>query len=237
MDYHFTANVEKEFDRIAQGEEEWSRMLEDFYGSFHESVETTIKTSEKATGERVLGKDPESGKPVIARIGRYGAMAQIGEASDEDKPKFASLLKNQSIESINLEEALELFKLPRDVGEYESEKVVAAIGRFGPYVRHANKFYSLKGDDDPMTIVIDRAILLIEEKRKLDREKTIKTFEENPDLQVLAGRYGPYISMGRSNYKIPKDVEPKELTLEECLSIIENAPKKKGRGGFRKKKK
>ena len=237
MDYHFTANVEKEFDRIADGQEEWRNMLKEFYGSFHENVETTMKTSEKATGERVLGEDPVSGKPVIARIGRYGAMAQIGAVSDEEKPRFASLLKDQSIESITLDEALDLFKLPRTVGDYEGEPVSAAIGRFGPYLRHLNKFYSLGGEDDPFTVELDRAIVLIEEKRKLDLEKTIKTFQENTELQVLKGKYGPYISMGKRNYKIPKDKEPKELTLQECLEIIENAPAKKGRGGFKKRKK
>ena len=229
LDYNFTANVEKEFDRIAAGETEWNAMIKQFYSSFHTSVENTIETSERATGERNLGIDPESGKPLIVRIGRYGPMVQIGNAEDEEKPKFASLLKDQSIESITFEEALDLFKLPRTIGAYEDEEVTAAIGRFGPYLRHKNKFYSLRGDDDPMTVELERSIELIEAKRKADREKTIKVFEDNKEVQVLAGRYGPYISIGRNNYKIPKDQEPSELTLEQCLEIAENAPKKKGR--------
>ena len=229
LDYNFTANVEKEFDRIAAGETEWNTMIKQFYSPFHTSVENTIETSERATGERNLGTDPGTGKPVIVRIGKYGPMVQLGNAEDEEKPKFASLLKDQSIESITFEEALELFKLPRTIGVYEDEEITAAIGRFGPYLRHKNKFYSLKGDDDPMTVELERSIELIEEKRKADKEKTIKVFEDNKDVQVLAGRYGPYISIGRNNYKIPKDQEPSELTLEQCLEIAENAPKKKGR--------
>jgi len=234
MDYNFTANVEKEFDAIAEGGKKWNEMIDQFYSPFHKNVEKTIETSEKATGERVLGNEPESGKKVIARIGRYGPIVQIGNAESDEKPKFAGLRKDQSIEQITLEEALELFKLPRVVGMYEQKEVAAAIGRYGPYIRHDNKFFSIKDPDDPFHIEIDRAIQVIEEKRKSDRERIVKTFEENKELQVLNGRYGPYISMGKNNYKIPKDKIPNDLTLDECLEIVKNAPEKKGRG-FKKK--
>jgi len=234
MDYNFTANAEKEFDAIAAGEKKWKEMIGQFYYPFHENVNKTAKTSEKATGERVLGNDPDSGKPVIARIGRYGPMVQIGQQDDEEKPKFASLLKEQSIENITIEEALELFRLPRVVGNYEDKEIIAAIGRYGPYIRHDGKFVSLK-EDDPLYIEQDRAIQLIEEKRKLERERIIKAFDNNKDVQVLNGKYGPYISIGKNNYKIPKDQEPSDLTLEDCLQIAENAPEKKKRG-FTKKK-
>lgn len=228
LDYNFTASVEKEFDDIAQGQLEWNKMIDQFYGPFHENVEVTLETSERATGERHLGEDPKSGKPVIVRIGRYGAMAQIGSPDDEEKPKFASLRKEQSLQSITLEEALELFKLPRELGEYEGNKVSANIGRFGPYVRFGNQFVSLKvkEGDDPMTVELERAIELIEEKKEADKNKYIKTFDEDETVQVLNGRYGPYIKIGRKNFKIPKDVKPEELTLEQCKEIAESQPKK-----------
>ncbi|MBL4577134.1 MAG: type I DNA topoisomerase [Flavobacteriales bacterium] len=228
LDYNFTASVEKEFDQIAAGQKEWNEMIQQFYGPFHKEVEETTESGERASGERELGVDPASGKPLIVRIGRYGAMAQIGHRDDEDKPKFASLLKEQSIETITLEEALDLFKLPRTVGEYEQKEIVAAIGRFGPYVRHDGKFFSLKKEDDPMTVTVERSIELIEEKRKADRERLILSFEENKDVEVLNGRYGPYIKIAKNNYKIPKDKDPASLTLQECLEIAENAPPKKG---------
>ena len=177
-------------------------MIRQFYAPFHKEVEQTTETGERASGERELGIDPDSGKPVIVRIGRYGAMAQIGHRDEEDKPKFASLLKDQSIETITLEEALELFKLPRSVGEYEGKEIVAAIGRFGPYVRHDGKFYSLKKDDDPMTVSTERSIELIEAKRKADKDRIILSFSENKDVQVLNGRYGPFIKIEKNNYKI-----------------------------------
>jgi len=235
LDYNFTANVEKEFDQIAQGQKEWNEMIRQFYGPFHKEVEVTTETGERASGERELGTDPASGKPLIVRIGRYGAMAQIGHRDDEDKPKFASLLKEQSIETITFEEALDLFKLPRTIGEYEGLEIVVAIGRFGPYVRHDGKFVSIKKEDDPMTITKERSIELIEEKRKADRERLILSFEENKDVQVLNGRYGPFIKIAKDNFKIPKDKDPASLTLTECLEIAENAPPKKRRG-FKKKK-
>jgi len=234
FEYDFTANVEKEFDEIANGTKQWNEMISQFYQPFHNMVETTLETSEKVSGEKDLGTDPVSGKPVLVRIGRYGPIAQIGARDDEEKPRFASLLKDQSIEKITLEEALELFKLPRTVGVYENEEIVAAIGKFGPYVRHKGKFFSLSKEDDPMTVDVPRSIELIEAKRKLDKERLIKSFEENKDVQVLNGRYGPYISIGKSNFKIPKDKNPADLTLEECLTIAENAPPKKARGNKNK---
>ncbi len=225
MDYNFTASVEEEFDRIADGALEWTEMIDHFYKPFHIIVDHTEETGEKAKGEKVLGTDPKSGKNVFVKIGRYGPVVQIGEASDEEKPKFASLLKGQSIETITLEEALELFKLPRALGNYEDTEVVVGVGRFGPYVRHNSKFYSLKkGVDDPMKIEMARAIELIEEKRLQEKNRQIKVFE---DLEVLNGRYGPYISSKGKNYKIPKNTKPEELTEEQCREIIQNADKKK----------
>jgi len=229
LDYNFTARVEKEFDEIAEGQKVWNDMIKDFYGPFHSKVEDTLVKSKKQSGERLLGTDPESGRNVYAKIGRYGAIVQIGEsnADEEEKPKFAGMKQGQSIETISLEEALEMFKLPRTLGEYEDEELTVAIGRFGPYVRHANKFYSLAKTDDPMTIEADRAIELIVEKRQKDKEKTIKVFDEDKTVQVLNGRYGAYIKKGKSNYRIPKGTEAKELTLEDCNKIIESADKKK----------
>ncbi len=228
MNYNFTATVEEEFDRIAEGEMDWTEMIDKFYSPFHKIVEKTTEESEKTKGERVLGKDPKTGKDVLVKIGRYGPIAQIGLSTDEEKPKFASLLKGQSIETITLEEALDLFKLPRSVGEYEGEEVMIGIGRFGPYVRHKSKFYSLKkGVDDPMTITLNRAIELIEEKRKMEAQKHIKKFDEEPGLEILNGRYGPYINFKGKNYKIPKSKKPEELSLEECREIMEKAAKKK----------
>ncbi|HYW96952.1 MAG TPA: topoisomerase C-terminal repeat-containing protein, partial [Bacteroidales bacterium] len=225
MNYNFTASVEEEFDRIAEGELQWTEMIDHFYRPFHQVVDKTEETSERTKGERELGIDPKTGKKILVKIGRYGPIAQIGEATDEEKPKFASLQKGQSIETITLEEALDLFKLPRTIGEYEGEEVVIGIGRFGPYVRHKSKFYSLKkGIDDPMKIELPRAVELIEEKREQEKKKHIKKFD---DLEVLNGRYGPYISYQGKNYKIPKSKNPEDLTLEECKEIIAKAPKKK----------
>jgi DNA topoisomerase I (EC 5.99.1.2) len=239
-DYSFTASIEKEFDDIASGKLEWDKMIGAFYGSFHEKVEATeaIDRSEVDTS-RELGKDPKTGRTLLVRLGPYGPMAQIGtteELEEEEKPKYASLLKGQLLESITFEEAINLFKLPREVGTYEDKVITAAIGRFGPYIRHDSKFVSLTGDDDPYTVEQDRAIELIEAKRKADAEKFIKSFDENPEVQVLNGRYGPYIKVGKKNVKIPKDQEPKDLTLKECLDLAEKAPEKKARGGKRKTK-
>ncbi|MTI21023.1 type I DNA topoisomerase [Fulvivirga sp. RKSG066] len=232
--YSFTAEVEKEFDEIAQGAMEWDKMISNFYTEFHSKVETTenIERSE-VSSSRELGTDPKSGKKVIARLGKYGPLVQIGDEEDEEK-KFSSLRKGQFIESITLEDALELFKLPREIGVFEDKPMQAAIGRFGPYVKHDGKFVSIPKDDDPYTIESDRAIELIKAKREADANKHIKSFEENSDVQVLNGRYGPYIKVGRKNVKIPKDKKPEELTLEECLELAEKAPAKKGRGGAKK---
>ena len=233
MNYNFTAFVEKEFDEIAEGKLVWYEMIDNFYKPFHKKVKETIETSQRKNGERKLGIDPKTGKPVFARIGRYGPLVQLGESKTKtedknvEKPQFASLRRNQRLETITLEEALELFKLPRSIGEYEDHDVVIAIGRFGPYVRHKGSFYSLKKDvDDPHTIKLDRAIELIEAKRERDRKKLIKTFEENRDIRILNGKYGPYISFQKNNYKIPKKMDPQSLSLEECMQLIEKGSKK-----------
>ncbi len=229
MDYSFTADVEKQFDDIADGQLKWNKMIETFYNPFHKNVEHTLEHAERAKGERLLGEDPETGKPVYARIGRYGAMVQIGHVDDEEKPKFASLLKDQSIETISYEEAMELFKLPREVGTYEDKLVTAAIGRFGPYLKWNSLFISLKKaeGDDPFTVDMERAAVLIEAKKESEANKYIKVFEEDKDIQVLNGRWGPYIKFGKKNIKIPKDVVPENLTLEECKKIAAEAPAKK----------
>jgi len=239
LSYDFTASVEKQFDDIAEGQLKWNEMIKQFYSGFHENVEDTLENSERATGARELGKDPKSGRPIYARIGRYGAMVQIGDAEDEEKPKFASLRGDQSITSITLEEALELFKLPRDVGEYEGEKVTASVGRYGPYVRHKNSFYSIKEEDgdDALSITIDRAKEVIEAKRKADKERIIKEFDQDDEMQLLNGRWGPYLKKGKKNYRLPKDVEAKELSYEDCVKIIEEAPAKGKRSTRSKKKK
>ena len=226
MDYNFTASVEKEFDEIAEGMKHWSDMIDSFYKPFHTNVSNTLETAEKATGERALGTDPQSGKPVVARIGRFGPMIQIGGADDEEKPKFASLLKGQNIDDISLEEALELFKLPRKLGSFEGEEVEANIGRFGPYVKHKGKFVSIPKEEDPMSIALDRAIELIEAKRKEDSNRIIKEFDEDDSLQVLNGRYGPYIKAGKKNVRIPKGSEPSELTYEQVKELVEKAAKR-----------
>lgn len=235
MDYNFTAKVEKEFDEIANGLKKWNEMIRNFYGPFHEKVETTLKNSERVKGERYLGIDPKTGRNVYVKLGRYGPMAQIGDREEEEKPRFAGLRKNQSIESVTLEEALELFKFPRELGDFEESPVTVSIGRFGPYVRHNNKFVSLKKEDDPATITKERAIELIKEKREKDKNKYIKTFEDE-GIQVLNGRWGPYISHKKKNYKVPKDKDPKELTLEDCKKIISEAGTKKKNSRTKKKK-
>lgn len=219
MDYNFTASVEKEFDDIAQGLKQWTKVLHEFYYPFHEKVDETLQTAEKFSGERILGKDPKSGKDVLARIGRFGPMVQIGSAEDEEKPKFAGLRKDQSLESITLEQALDLFKLPRKVGSYEDKEVVAAVGRFGPYLRHDGKFYSLPKEEDPLIVELTRSIEIIEEKREKDRQKIIREWNDN--VKILKGRWGPYLTVEGKNYKLPKDKDPADFTLEECLKIAE----------------
>jgi len=235
MDYNFTAKVEEEFDEIAEGKILWTKMLKDFYKPFHENVVDTSEHSERASGERLLGVDPQSGQNLYVRIGRFGPMAQIGESSDENKPKYASLRKEQRIDTITLEEALDLFKLPRVVGEFESKEMVVAIGRFGPYVRHNGLFVSLKKEDDPMTIIADRAIELILAKRKAEIEKHIKSFPENPEVQLLNGRWGPYLAIGKNNYKLSKGTDPSSLSLQDCLDIAENPDNASKGNRFRKK--
>ena len=233
MDYSFTANIEKEFDEIAVGKKEWSKMIDSFYKPFHETVEVTLETAERASGERELGVDPESGKPVIARMGRYGPMVQIGKQDDEEKPRYAKIRAPHSIETIDLKQALEFFKLPRKLGEYEGEEVTASEGRFGPYILHKKKFTSLKDPYDPFTVTLDEAIEVIEAKRKADREKIIQVFEEE-GIEVLNGRWGPFIKTATRNVKIPKETDPKTLTLDEIKELIVNAPEPK-KGRFRKK--
>jgi len=234
--YSFTASIEKEFDDIASGKLEWDKMIDAFYRVF---IKRVIKAREEPPPPpRILGKDPKTGRTLLVRLARFGLVAQIGtpeELEEGEKPKYAGLLKGQRLETITLKEALDLFKLPREVGTYEGKEIVAAIGRFGPYIRHDSKFVSLT-DDDPYTVVQERAIELIEAKRKADAEKFIKSFDENPDVQVLNGRYGPYIKVGKKNVKIPKDKEPKDLTLKECLTLAENAPEKRRRGAKSKPK-
>jgi DNA topoisomerase-1 len=228
INFNFTASVEKQFDEIADGHLEWRKMIDDFYGEFHEKVESTLSETTKTRGERALGEDPVSGDTVYAKIGPYGPMVQIGVSNGEVKPKFASLLKAQRIETITLEDALSLFKLPRTVGTFEEKEVVSAIGRYGAYIRHDNKFYSLgKDEDDPLTIAIDRAIEVIEEKREQDKKKVIKVFPEDKDLQVLNGRWGPYLKFQKENFRIPKKTDPESLTYEDCLKLIEEGRKKK----------
>ncbi|MBE9469544.1 MAG: type I DNA topoisomerase [Bacteroidetes bacterium] len=221
LDFNFTASVEKEFDEIANGNLVWNKMIDKFYKPFHKKVEETLENSERKSGERKLGIDKASGKELLVRIGRYGPMAQIGKTDDEEKPRYAKLTREQHIETITLQEALDLFRLPRLVGEYEDKEVSVAIGRFGPYVKHDNKFFSLKkGVDDPYTVSKDRSIEIIEEKREYDRKKTIKVFDQEIPIKILNGRWGPYISYNKKNFKIPKNVEPESLSLEACLEII-----------------
>ena len=230
VDYSFTAEVEKELDEIARGKKQWDHMLDDFYKQFHPAVEQSAQIDRsQVSNERHLGEDPATGQPIIARLAKFGPVVQMGATDGEEKPKYASLRKDQFIETLTLEEALELFKLPHDIGEYEEEVMVAAIGKFGPYIRHKDKFYSLPKDEDPLTIDEERAIEIIEAKRKLDAEKFIKVFDGNPEVQVLKGPYGPYIKAGKKNVRIPKDKAPEALTLEECLELAEKAPEKKGR--------
>jgi DNA topoisomerase-1 len=222
LNYNFTASVELEFDQIAEGKKEWIEMIDKFYTTFHSDVERTIKESDYSKGERSLGTDPKTGKPVSVRIGRFGPVVQIGETNTEtgEKPLYASLLKGQLIESLTLDEALSLFKLPRSVGQYEDKEVVIGIGRFGPYVRHNSKFVSLKKTDDPLKIDLPRAIELIEEGRQKEIERVAKKFQEDAEMQILNGRWGPYLFFKGNNYKLPKGTDISELTYNKCLEII-----------------
>ncbi|MBT8442981.1 MAG: DNA topoisomerase I, partial [Gammaproteobacteria bacterium] len=222
-------------DAISRGERDWVPLLEEFWQPFHDLVEytETSVTRDQASQARILGADPKTGRPMSVRMGRYGAFVQIGTREDEDKPLFAGLRPGQKMDEITLEEAIELFKLPRALGETpEGEKVAASIGRFGPYVRYGDKFVSIK-EDDPYTITLDRALELIAEKKQLDANRLIQDFPDE-GIQVLNGRYGPYVTNGEKNAKIPKDREPKSLTLKECQQLIEAAPDRRRRGGKKK---
>lgn len=225
VDYHFTAKVEKEFDEIAQGFKEWTDMLSNFYGPFHSEVQNTLDNADRATHERELGVDPVSGKPISVRVGRFGPLVQIGTADDEEKPAFASLRKGQMIETITLEEALELFKLPKKVGEFEGKEMTVAIGRFGPYIRHNSSFYSLPKGLDPLDVEQDQAIQIIEEKRQKDKDKVIKIFDENPEAKIENGRWGPFVRFGKQNLKIPKGTEVEKITYADVLKWAEEDSK------------
>ncbi len=231
LDYNFTAKVEKEFDDIAEGRKQWTNMIKKFYKDFEPTVEKTMNAREEhKAGERELGTDPNTGKPVFVKIGRFGPVIQIGTAEDKEKPRFAQLPAGKSMETITLDEALDLFSLPRTVGSYENSDVVIGTGRFGPYVLHDKKYVSLPKEADPMTISIEECIKLIEDKRKQETQRHLKSFEEDPKLEVLNGRYGPYLAYDGKNYRLPKAMHAKvaDLTLEECLHVIEaqNAKKK-----------
>ena len=235
IDYHFTADVEQQFDDIAHGKTLWNKMIDSFYGGFHSTVEKSQDLDRAEVNQvRELGEDPKTGEKIYARHGKYGAYVQKGELVEgEEKPQYASLKHGQFMDTITLDEALELFKLPRTVGSFEDKEIVAAVGRFGPYIRHDGKFASLKKEQDPLTITEEEAIELIHAKREADANKYIKTFDEDPEAFVLNGRYGPYIKFGKKNVKIPKDKKPEDLTYEECKELAEKAPEKKGRGGRR----
>jgi DNA topoisomerase-1 len=231
MDFGFTASVEEEFDKIARGQLVWNKMIEKFYGPFHATVTNTSETAERQNAERTLGVEAESGKTVYVKVGRYGPYAQIGENSDDEKekPRYASLRAGQLTETITLEEALELFKLPRLVGEFESKNIKAAIGRFGPYLMHDSKFISIPKTDDVFAIDLARAIELIEGKRVSDANKLLKTFDEDPELKILNGRWGPYIAKGKDNYRLAKTTKVEELTYEAVAAIIAAEAKPAGK--------
>ncbi len=238
LDYNFTASVEQRFDEIAEGNTGWHSEISDFYNVFHPEVtKASDMRLEHKVGERPLGTDPTTGRKVSVKIGRFGPVVQIGDSTDEEKPQFASLAKDQSVFDITLEEALKLFDLPRTLGEYEGKEVVVGVGRFGPYVRHDGKFVSIPKDIQPTSITLEEAEELIKAKRLAEAQKVVKTFDENPDLQILNGRYGVYISYNKTNYKIPRTVEnPAELSLEQCMEIVNSQADKPKRTSTRKKK-
>ena len=230
MDYNFTAKVEQKFDEIAEGTEHWTDMMKDFYKDFEPEVEKTLNArSEHKAGEREIGIDPKSGKPVFVKIGRFGPVVQIGSADDAEKPQFAQLPSDMSMETLTMEEAMELFKLPRTVGEYEGKTITIGAGRFGPYIFHNKKYVSLPKGADPLTFTLEDSIKLIEDKRKEEKERHLKKFEEDAKLEVLNGRYGPYIDYDGKNFRLPKNLHERaaELTYEECMEIINNTPVKK----------
>lgn len=225
VDFNFTASVEKEFDEIALGTKEWSTMLENFYRPFHEEVQDTLENADRASHERELGIDPQTGKPVSVRVGRFGPLVQIGTADDEEKPRFASLRKGQMIETITFEEAMELFKLPKKIGTFEDIEMTVAIGRFGPYIRHNAEFYSLPKDLDPLDVTQEQAIEIIKTKRQKDIEKIIRVFDENPEARIENGRWGPFVRFGKQNLKIPKDTDISTITYDDVLKWAEADPK------------
>lgn len=230
MDYNFTANVEQKFDDIAEGKTDWNKWMKNFDKEFEPEVDEVMNArSEHKAGERELGNDPKSGRPVFVKIGRFGPVVQIGTADDKDKPQFAQLPADKSIETITLEEALELFKLPRELGDFEGSKVSIGTGRFGPYVLHNRKYVSIPKEEDPMTITLERAIKLINEKREAEQKRHLKTFAEDSKLELLNGRYGPYIAYDGKNYRLPKNKmdNVEALTYEECMTIIKEAPEPK----------
>ena len=220
MDYNFTATVEEEFDVIAEGKLAWKDMLKEFYFPFHERISGTMESTKKVKGEKLLGTDPATGLNVYVKIGRFGPMAQLGESDNEQKPRFAALKKGQSIDTINLEDTLDLFKLPRSLGDFEGTEVIVSAGKFGPYVKHKSAFFSLPVSDDPLNVVLARAIEIIQSKRSEDIKKVIREYTEDKDLKVLNGRYGPYISFKKENYKIPKGKTAADLTYEDVKGII-----------------
>ncbi len=234
MDYGFTAKIEEEFDEIAEGKKQWTKTIDGFYKPFKEDVEHTLENAERIKGERELGIDEASGKKVVARMGRYGPMVQIGDVNDEEKPRFAKLKSTQSIETIGFDEAMELFRLPRNLGGFENEDVTVNIGRFGPFIAHDKKFYSLNKDNDPYSITLEETIPIIIEKRQAKEERTIKVFEKEK-IQLLRGPYGPYIKQGLRNYKLAKAQQERaaDLTIDEVKQVIEelkaNPPKKTAR--------
>lgn len=232
MDYGFTAEIEREFDDISNGMKKWDEMIDDFYKPFHKNVENTLEHADRVTGERELGIDPKTGRKVIARMGRYGPMVQIGGTDEEEKPRYAKLRNGMNLETITFDEAMELFKLPRIAGTYENQDVTVNEGRFGPYVLYDKKFYSLKKEQDPMTITLDEAVELIKAKAL----SVIKEFKEN-GISILEGKWGPYVKSGKLNAKIPPGKQPKDLTLDDCMELLEKAKEapKRNFGRFRRK--
>jgi DNA topoisomerase-1 len=225
VDYNFTAEVEEQFDEIALGKLKWTGMIEKFYSPFHKTITNTLEKKERKTGVRVLGNHPETGEPVTVRMGRFGPVAQIGDSGNEEKPRYASLSKNQLLETITLDEALNLFRLPRSLGEYDGGEMVVGIGKFGPYIRFKSKFFSLKkGEDDPYTVTFERAVEIILEKNENDKKKVMKDFG---DIMLLNGRYGPYLVKDKQNYRLPKGKDAEKLTKEDCIKIIGNSDKTK----------
>ena len=230
MDYNFTANVEEKFDEIAEGKASWLKMMKVFYKDFEPVVEEVMNArSEHKAGEREIGIDPESGKPVFVKIGRFGPVVQIGTAEDDEKPKFSQLPADKSMATITLEEALKLFQLPRTVGQFEGSDVVIGAGRFGPYVLHNKKYVSLPKTENPLKVSLETAIELIEQKRQQEKERHIKSFEQDEKMEVLNGRYGPYIAYDGKNYRLPKIWHDKaaDISYEQCMEIIQNTPVKK----------